>query len=316
MLSRVADSLYWCARYMERAAHTARLLDVNHHILVEPSSPLVRLRWGALVAISGDDARFARHYDLADPRNVFEFLAFRDDNPNSIVSCVRMVRENARAIRDRLPQDLWEEIHALSRTVAALRPGEELDAGPRGLCAAIESGGHGFLGAAHDTLPRDEGWHFLQAGRALERAEMTARILDVEYHQLLETASLAGNQHQWIAVLKALAAYEFYRRRYHTGIEPNYALELLLLHPEHPRSIRFNAALLEQSLRAIRGAAPGGTPGSAEAHAARMLNVLTTSGLEDILAEGIHQFLSDIERSCQLIGDQITRTFFYYTVVA
>src|SRR5262249_50429062 len=119
MLSRIADSLFWIARYMERAEDTARILDVNYHMLLEPATQSVRLRWGPLVAISGDEERFAAHYRQADARSVFEFLAFRDDNPNSIFNCVRMVRQNARTIRDRLSQEMWEDINSFYHAVMA-----------------------------------------------------------------------------------------------------------------------------------------------------------------------------------------------------
>ena len=217
MLSRIADSLFWMARYMERAEDTARILDVNYHMMIEESPHALRMRWDPLVAITGEQERFAAQCSQATPRNVFEFLAFSADNPSSIVQCITSVRENARTIRDRLSRELWEDINSLYHNVTRFNPEEEIAVGPHRFCNAIRFGSHSFHGVADDTLPHDEGWNFLQAGRALERAEMTARIVDVEYHKLVEspaTGDTAGN-HQWMAVLKSVAAYEFYRRQYH-----------------------------------------------------------------------------------------------------
>jgi len=318
MLSRIADSLFWIARYMERAEDTARILDVNYHMLLEPLTvqpQSVRLRWGPLVAISGDQARFAGHYEEADANNVFEFLAFREDNPNSILSCVQMVRENARTIRDRISRELWEDINSLYHTVMGFKPEEEIEVGPHRFCNAIRFGSHRFHGVADDTLPHDEGWHFLQAGRALERAEMTARIVDVEYHQLLESAAVASDYHQWMAVLKSVAAYEVYRRQYHARIDPEKVAELLILHPQHPRSIRYNIAGLQAALRAISGSHADSYANEAERLAGKAHETLMYDRIQDIFARGLHPFLTQLQRTCRSIGEHVARTYFYYAVV-
>jgi len=220
MLSRIADSLFWIARYMERAEDTARILDVNYHMLLEQSAKTYRLRWDPLVAIVGEDEHFPEFYTEATAQNVFEFLAFHDGNPNSIVHCIEQVRENARTIRDRISREMWEDINGLYHRVTRFRPAEEIAVGPHRFCNAIKFGSHQFHGVSDDTLPHNEGWHFLQAGRALERAEMTARIVDVEYQKLYEGLA-PGSQpdnHQWMAVLQSVAAYEIYRREYHSRI--------------------------------------------------------------------------------------------------
>ncbi len=318
MLSRIADSLFWMARYMERAEDTARILDVNYHMMLEQSPAAYRLRWDPLVAITGERERFTALYEEATPRNVFEFLAFTEKNPSSIFQCIGQVRENARTIRDRISRELWEDVNSLYHNVTRYNPEEEMAAGPHRFCSAIRFGSHRFHGVADDTLPHDEGWNFLQAGRALERAEMTARIVDVEYHKLVdspETAESAGN-HQWMAVLKSVAAYEFYRRRYHAGIEPKLVAELLVLDPLHPRSIRFNIGVVQQSLRAISGTAPGAYADEAERLTGKLLESLRYDRIEDIFARGLHACLSDVQKTCRSIGEHIARKYFYYAVVA
>ncbi len=318
MLSRIADSLFWMARYMERAEDTARILDVNYHMMIEDAQQTYRLRWDPLVAITGEQERFNARYEQATPRNVFEFLAFSAENPSSITECIAQVRENARTIRDRISRELWEDINRLYHDVTRFTPEEEMAVGPHRFCTAIRFGSHSFHGVADDTLPHDEGWNFLQAGRALERAEMTARIVDVEYHALAESPGkpeMAGN-HQWMAVLKSVAAYEFYRRQYHAGIEPARVAELLVLHPLLPRSIRFNIATVQQSLRAISGSQTGAYADEAERLTGKLLESLQYDRIEDIYARGLHMFLTDLQKACRSIGEQIARKYFYYAVVA
>ena len=317
MLSRIADSLFWIARYMERAEDTARILEVNYHMLIEQSAQAYRLRWDPLVSITGEQERFDAHYEQATPRNVFEFLAFSPDNPSSIVQCIASVRENARTIRDRISRELWEDVNSLYHTVTRYQPEEEMAVGPHRFCNVIKFGSHRFHGVADDTLPHDESWNFLQAGRALERAEMTARIVDVEYHKLVETSAAdAAGPHQWMAVLKSVAAYEFYRRQYHAGIQPEKVAELLVLHAQHPRSIRFNIATVQQSLRAISGSGPGAYANEAERLTGKLHESLMYDRIEDIFGRGLHAFVADLQKTCRAIGEHIARTYFYYAVVA
>jgi uncharacterized alpha-E superfamily protein len=319
MLSRIADSLYWIARYMERAEDTARILDVNYHLLLEqPAKTTYRLRWDPLVAIVGEQERFPEFYTEGTAQNVFEFLAFHPGNPSSIVNCVSNVRENSRTIRDRISREMWEDVNGLYHRIARFRPAEEIAVGPHRFCTAIKFASHRFHGVSDDTLPRDEGWHFLQAGRALERAEMTARIVDVEYQKLYEGLA-PGSQpdnHQWMAVLQSVAAYEIYRREYHSRIEPERVAELLVLHPRLPRSIRFNIATLQQSLRAISGSGPGSYANEAERLTGKLHESLMYDRIEEIFARGLHAFLLDVQKTCRAIGEHIARTYFYYAVVA
>jgi uncharacterized alpha-E superfamily protein len=219
MLSRIAESLFWMARYMERAEDTARLLDVHYHMLLEHSPQSYQLRWEAIIAISGETDRFFKVYHEATPHNVFEFLGFRDDNPNSVLTCINHVRENARTIRDRISREMWEDINSLYHRLRGFRPETEIAVGPHRFCNEIKFGSFRFHGVTDDTLPHDEGWQFLKAGRSLERAETTAHIVDAEYHQLLTSPSSEAdvNNHQWMAVLRSVAAYEIYRREYHAS---------------------------------------------------------------------------------------------------
>lgn len=318
MLSRIAESLFWMSRYMARAEDTARLLDVTYHMLLEQSQDSYQLRWEALIKITGEQEFFYSLYEEATAQNVFEFLAFRADNENSVLTCLNRARENARTIRDRISREMWESVNSLFHTVKGYDPENEFISGPHRFCSEVIFGSHGFNGVTDATMPRDEGWHFLQAGRCLERAETTARIVDIEYHKLLQsTMNIAQpDNHQWMAVLKSVAAYEIYRRVYHSRIEPERVAELLILHPKHPRSIRFNVSALQTALRAVSGSPAHHYATEAERLTGKLHDMLVYDRIEDIFARGLHSFLTDLQTSCRSIGENIARRYFYYAGVA
>jgi uncharacterized alpha-E superfamily protein len=314
MLPRIADSLFWIGRYMERADNTARILDVNYHMLLEQPPDTYKLRWDPLIAVTGERERFYKSHEEASAQTAFEFLGYAEDNPNSIGQCIVNARENARTIRDRISRELWEDINSLYYKITKLRDdGESLSR----FCDAVKRGGHRFHGVCDATLARDEGWHFVEAGCVLERAEMTARILDVHYHQLMEVPQILNESrsHLWMAVLKSVAAYEFYKRQY-GQIEPARVAQLLLLDARHPRSVRFNLSALQGSLHAISGSIPGSYANEAERLTGRVHERLTYDSIEEIFDGGLHDYLTDLQDTCLNIGEQVTRAYFHYAVVA
>jgi len=318
MLSRIADALFWLARYIERAEDTARILDVNYHVLIEQSHQPERLRWDPLIAMAGEEKPFQKCYTEASAQTVFEFLAFRQDNPSSIVQCIAKARENARTIRDRISREMWEDINGLYHTVLRFDPAEEIAVGPHRFCDVIKFGSHRFHGVAEATLPHDEGWQFLRAGWSLERAEMTTRLVDVQYQHLLDAPAVAGvpDNRQWMAVLKSVGAYEAYHRHYHSPIEPERVAEMLILRAEHPRSIRFGATEVQAALRAISGSSSGSYANEAERLTGKVLESLRYDTIEEIFRRGLHTYLSDLTKMFRAIGEDIARTYFYYAVVA
>jgi uncharacterized alpha-E superfamily protein len=318
MLSRIAESLFWLARYIERAEGTARILDVNYHMLLEQSQQAFRARWEPLLIMAGEEDRFRKLYEEVNGANVFEFLAFREDNPSSIVQCVAKARENARTIRDRISREMWEDINGLYHMAIRYIPEEEIAAGPHRFCDKIKFGAHRFHGVTDATLPHDEGWEFLRVGRALERAEMTARLVDVQYHNLLDgpLAESALDNHQWMAVLRSVGAYEAYHRQYHPPIEPEKVAEMLILHAQHPHSIRFSVTEVQSGLRAVTGSGRGFYVNEAERLAGRLVERLNYDRIDEIFHQGLHGYLDDLLRIMGLIGEDIARTYFYYAVVA
>lgn len=318
MLSRIADSLFWISRYMDRAENAARLLDVTYHMLLEEEVQSSSLRWDAVIRITGNRELFDTFYPEASPRNVGEFLLFSQGNRNSVVSCISRVRENARTIRDRLSREMWENVNGLYHRMREIQGSEEERGDIHNLCREIITASHAFNGITDSTLPHDEGWYFLQAGRALERAEHTARVIDVEYQAIAgsKPTPAQGGHYQWRAVLKSVAAAEMYGREYRSWIEPQKVAELLILNKEHPRSIRFNIAWLQLSLRAVSGALPHSYMNEAERLTGKLHDALVYDRIEDIFDRGLHEFLQELTRTCRKIGNEIAYTYFHYSGAA
>jgi uncharacterized alpha-E superfamily protein len=318
MLSRIADSLFWLARYIERAEDTARILDVNYHMLLEQSQDSYHLRWEPLIVMAGEEKLFRRLYTEVNAKNVFEFLAFRPDNPSSIIQCIAKARENARTIRDRISREMWEDINGLYHMVNRFDPREEIIAGPHRFCDKIKFGTHRFHGVTDATVPHDEGWQFLRIGWSLERAEMTSRLVDVQYQNLLDELPSVGtpDNHQWMAVLRSVGAVEAYHRQYHASIEPEKVAGMLILHPLHPRSIRFSTTEVQSGLRAISGSGLGSYANEAERLAGKVVDRLSYDKIEEIFKQGLHSYLNELSDMFASIGSDIARTYFYYAVVA
>ena len=318
MLSRIADTLFWLGRYIERAEDTARILDVNYHMLLEQSQDSYHLRWEPLIVMAGEENLFRRLYTQVNAKNVFEFLAFRADNPSSISQCVAKARENARTIRDYISREMWEDINGLFHMVGRFDPRDEIIAGPHRFCDRIKFGTHRFHGVTDATLPHDEGWQFLRIGWSLERSEMTSRLVDVQYQNLLDELPSVGtpDNHQWMAVLRSVGAVEAYHRQYHASIEPEKVAGMLILNPLHPRSIRFSTTEVQSGLRAISGSGPGSYVNEAERLAGKVVDRLSYDKIDEIFKQGLHSYLTELSEMFALIGSDIARNYFYYAVVA
>jgi uncharacterized alpha-E superfamily protein len=317
MLSRIADSLYWLARYMGRAEDTARILDVNYYMMLEQAPIAYQLSWEPLLSMAGEHEHFQHFYSEATAETVFEFLAFRRDNPSSIVECVAKARENARSIRDFISREMWEDINSLYHTVHRFIPEREFGAGPHRFCGEVRSGCHRFYGVRDATLAHDEGWEFLRIGASLERAEVTARLAAMEFRDSAkDLAAATHDTHQWLAVLRSVGAYAEYRRQYQSVVEPKRVAEMLILHPKHPRSVRFSTIELQSGLRAISGTGPGGYSTEAERLTGKILEGLRYATIEEIFERGLQSYMSQLLQLYRAIGVDIGRTYFYYSAAS
>lgn len=257
LLSRLAENLFWIGRYVERAENTARLLSVNYYATLETAGR-AREYWTPLLEMSGGEAELRAKYGRLDTRSISSWLAFDRDNPNSIASSLSRARENARGLRDRIPSEMWE---ALNRAYLNLcfENGDILDRdGLYEYCVAARDASQFFFGIAFATVPRDEGWSFLRAGQMLERGDNTLRVLQSRFKdtgagspEALDPATRTLQDQRWVSTLKGASAYEAYRKRVHTGIDPMRIAEFLLLDEYFPRSVRYSAENLHDALSQI-----------------------------------------------------------------
>jgi len=318
MLSRVAHSLYWMSRYIERAENIARLLEVNLQFIIDfrgYDDAHLREHWGSILASSGDFELFEEHYKSADSRSVTEFFAFDLRNTNSILSCVFSARENARMIRDQISVEMWETINELYLFLKSRSTADVWAAGPYEFFQDIKRNSHLFQGLTDSTYSRSEGWEFIQFGKFVERAHKTTRILDVKYHILLPTAGDVGgalDTAQWQAVLRSASALEAYRRFYVREILPWKVAEFLIFSDSFPRSVHFCVAQIDEFLRRILGES-GPRPRSEAARASRrLLADLQSLTIDEVLKDGLHEFLVEIANSLEKISDDVVQTTMFY----
>jgi len=309
MLSRVADSIYWLTRYVERAENVARFIDVNLNLLLD--APLATQQWEPLVLTTGDLSFFQHHYGEFTAENVIRFLTFDSSYPNSIVSCVQAARENGRSVREIISSEMWEKIndfYFMVREVSQTSHISELS----DFFTHVKMSSHLFAGVMDATMSHNEGWHFGQIGRMLERADKTARILDVKYFILLPSVRDVGtplDELQWISLLKSASGYEMYRKRQHR-ILPQGIAEFLILDREFPRSIQFCLIHAERSLHRITDGTPGIWRNPVERALGRLRSELDYLTIEEISERGLHEFLDDLETRLNDVGTQIFETFF------
>ncbi len=317
MLSRVAHSLYWMSRYIERAENVARLLDVNLQFVTDfqdiAHSKLNT--WESLILSSGDEELFAKHYETPDSRTVTEFLAFDLRNPGSILACVFSARENARMIRDQISLEMWETINELYLFLKSQSTAAVWSAGPQEFFAKINRASHLFQGLTSSTYSRSEGWEFLEFGKYIERADKTTRILDVKYHILLPNATDVGgalDTAQWQAVLRSASALEAYRRYYVREILAWKAAEFLIFSDSFPRSLHFCMARVDDFLRRILGETGTRPRSSAARVSRRLLADLQSLTITDVLDQGLHEFLMEIQATLSTISDEVVATTMFY----
>lgn len=318
MLSRVANSLYWMSRYIERAESIARLVDVNLQLLLDfrnLDDRALDAHWIPIVQSSGAEELFRKLHPQTNGHTVTEFLVFQSANPNSILSSVAQARENARMVRDQISAELWEELNRLYLFLNSPRAGELWDESPSDFFMTIRNGSLLLQGLTDATVVRNEGWFFTQAGRFLERADKTSRILDVR-HASLPDRGMPGPPSQtdalgWSAVLRSCSAWDAYKALHGAEVEPALVTELLLLSDEFPRSVRFSLRHLNTVLRRISGVREGRFSNSAEKLAGRLLAELQFSNVEDIFEIGLHNYIDLVQTKLNAIGDALFQAYIF-----
>jgi uncharacterized alpha-E superfamily protein len=318
MLSRVAHSLYWMARYIERAENIARLVDVNLQLLLdlhELDDKKLAAYWLPIVQATGDEKEFFKLHPRATREAVTEFLVFQNENPNSIVQVIWQARENARMVRDQLTLELWEELNRLYLFVHSPQARKVWDRSPSEFFQEIRSGSLHLIGIASATLLHDEGWWFVQTGQFLERADKTTRILDVRYETLPERGAPETVSQtdvlEWSAVLRSCSARDAYKTFYGANVHPRLVAEFLLFNDSFPRSVRFCVSELNRALRRISGVAEGNFCNDAEKLTGRFLAELQFSTVDEIFDRGLHQYLDEAQTKLNDIGAALFRTYIF-----
>lgn len=311
MLSRVADSIYWMSRYVERAENVARFIDVNLQLMLDYPDEQGQ-QWEPLVLISGDHADFAKRYGAPTQENVLKFLAFDPENSNSIVSCLRAARHNARSVREIISSEMWLQLNKFYLMVSSVADRSLAMEGLHGFFDDVKSASHLFNGVADATMTHGEGWHFGRLGKHLERADKTTRILDVKYFILLRSVRDVGtawDDIQWAAVLRSTSAFEMYRKD-HGRITPRNVADYLLLNRYFPRSVNHCLIRARESLHCITGTTVGSYKNSAEKHLGQLCSELTYTSVDEIISGGLHEYIDALQVKMNQVGTEIHETFF------
>lgn len=310
MLSRVAESIYWMSRYIERAENVARFVDVNLQLILD--QPVgTQAQWEPLVATTGDDEEFEERYGETSRESVLKFLTFDTENPNSIISCLRAARENARSIRENISSEMWEQLNDAYLMVTET-PEEWAMTEPHQFFTDIKVASHLFMGLTDNIMSHSEAWHFCQLGRLIERADKTSRIVDVKYFILLPSVSDVNTPFddiQWGALLHSASAFEMYRRT-HGLISPNNVVAFLLLDREFPRSVLYCLTKAEESLHAISGTPLETFSNSAEQGLGQLRSEFAYAQVDQVLHSGLHEFLDAFQTKLNDVGEDIYKTFF------
>jgi uncharacterized alpha-E superfamily protein len=314
MLSRTAENLYWLARYMERADTMARLLEVGYRMALMPSAGEgYRNEWASLVAAAGSSVGFeAKFGEDFRQRDVETWLFFDRENPSSVVSCIETARQNGRAVRTALTSEMWD---ALNGAYLELR---EFERRPRSedllpeLCDWTKRQGALLRGATEGTHLQNDGYDFLNIGYYLERSDNTARLLDVKYYVLLPTTSMVGgavDTYQWSTLLRALSAYRAFHWSYRGEYTPRKIAHFLILNGACPRSLLHCQEQIGAHLGRL--AHSYGTRTIAHDRLHVMLGELAEAQVEDVIEEGLHEFLSRFIHQNAALGQDVADGYLF-----
>lgn len=309
MLSRTADHLYWMARYIERAENMARVLDVTYNMSLVPNAAESEAAlWEPALQIAGNIEAFEERYDTYTAANVIHYLAMDEENPSSIFNALRSARENARAVRVALSAETWENINALWLEFGQFFGANLAESGLSAFCDWVKSRSHLFRGVSFGTMLRDDAFRFVRLGTFIERADNTARLLDVKYHLLLpdeEEIGGAVDYYEWSAVLRSVSAFQAYQKVFSDTIEPWRVAELLVLRDDMPRSLHACFDEITPILEQLSGRRNSECRRIAgELHAR-----LHYGRMDEIFQEGLHEFLEDFVTCNNNLGVEIQRSF-------
>jgi len=312
MLSRVADSVYWTGRYLERAEHVSHLIETNLNLMLEASPQSHDQRWPRLMG-----ACLADQTDIKpdDAYAAVQAMALSDSNPQSVRSCILNARENMRQVRERIPTEVFEQLNTLYFKVKQTRLESIWGYRPDAFFRSIRHGIHLFHGMTDATVPHEEAWHFLQLGRYLERSQAVARLVHAHAPLVYGTEEDEADRYlAWVGLLKSCEAYMPFLETYRSRITPTHIAEFLLLDEDFPRSVRYAVDRMHQTLEAIAQDAGGHRAARLNRLAGRLQAQLCYAQIDEVMDAGLHNFLHDILTRCGEIHAAVYRAYIAYPV--
>lgn len=311
MLSRIADSMYWMARYLERAGETARLMEINLLYMVEAEEDMgEEEKWRPILQITSSGSLYVEQFGdsgITTPR-VLQFVSAGRTNPSSIRTCLRLFRENARVVRDRISKEMWEAVNEIWMYFNERLKGPLSAERASSLFVELRNQVARINGVAASTMMRGEAYAFYQLGGCFERADMTSRILDVKYHIILPDLSMVGSAldyYQWAALLKSLSGFESFRRSYHSGFMPADVAEFVVLNGDFPRSVAFSVDRMGAALQVI-GLEHKDATRAAFSNLSRMVSMSSNQIFDD----GLHEYLESLLERLAAFHTALSEDFF------
>ena len=316
MLSRVADNLYWMSRYLERAEHAARLLDVNLNLMLDESTSTADRRWKRVLAALGNRPNLAWS---SDAYQVAQILTFDPGNRSSITACVAAARENARQVREEISSDQWQRLNHLFHQVTRYKPNQTDDVLPSDFLLAVIEGVHLIQGVTDSTMSHGEGWHFIQVGRYMERACATVTLLGLYHREFWghpDQTPEAAEYLEWIGLLRSCTAFEAYCKVYTADLTPDRIFEFLLLDEEFPHSVRFSIDSVQCALEKIQGDSGKSRAEALQRLSGKLRASLSYSSVEEILSQDVVVYLRGIQAQCRAIHETIYELYVDYSIQA
>jgi uncharacterized alpha-E superfamily protein len=310
MLSRVADSLYWMSRYLERAEHTARVINCQMDLMLHATDTDERLWTRTLHSLAVDESLHAE--------TTVESLMSDGDCPASIVASIAAARENARQVREQISSEMWEQLNRVYHEVMMRRrDSADQSRDARDYLASIKESCHLFQGVTDATMTHGEGWQFIQVGRYLERSVLLSNLIGVNFRGFNRDKEVTEADYlEWIGLLRSCTAFEAYCKAYTADLQPVRIAEFLVLHPDFPHSVRFSADALEAALKMIGGGVPERRSSRLERLAGRMRATLRFGQIDEIMSGGLNSYLEAVRRQSGQVHGAIHQTYISYPIEA
>ena len=309
MLSRVADSLYWMSRYVERAEHTARVIAVKLDSMVEQTPEDAAASWARVAEALSGEKQAVRH---ADAFAITRKLAFDRDNDTSLINSLSMAPDNARQVREALSNEVWENLNRLYLRLSPVTMDSIWVHSPARLFREVLEDMHALEGVTYSTLSHGEGWYFLELGRHIERVQLVGRLLDLHFTAAANEGEAGPKYFDWLVLLKFCTAFEPYTKRYTASIRPQKIAEFLLFDAEFPHSICFSVDRMTEALARVAPGAPPARRAAVERLAGRLKSAVDFGQVDDLMRGGIASFIADVIRQCEQIHKQLYSSYITY----